>query len=147
MNSELETSRLQLELLKRGYSLEEIEHIYALGRIYLESGNLRQASLIFDGLADIVPTFLPAALAQSVIALFERNYSEAMKAAKRALGSNAQSIEATLLLVIAMLGLEDYNSAGTYLGEVREAIEAGTLREKNLVRIYKMLLARYRTRL
>lgn len=147
MNAEGDSQRLQLEVLKRGYSLDEIEHIYALGRIYLETGNLRQASLIFDGLADIVPTFSPAALAQTVIALFEGNYVKGMEAAKRAQSSSGPSIEATLLLVIALFGLEDYNSAGTHLGEVREAIEAGTLREKHLVRVYKMLLTRYRSRL
>jgi tetratricopeptide (TPR) repeat protein len=147
MTAESDLSHLQSEFLKRGYSLEEVEHIYALGRLYLESGNLRQASLIFDGLVDVVPHFTPALLARAIIALFQREYTDAADAAKRAFTADPHSVEALLLLVLSLFGLNDYNSAGTYLGEVRDAIESGNLTDKQLLRVYRMLLARYRSRL
>lgn len=146
MTSELKAGSPQSEFLKRGYSQEEVEHIYALGRLYLESGNLRQASIIFDGLIDIVPHYSPASQGRAIVALFQRDYEGAAESAQRALSADPGSVEALLLIVVSQFGLNDYNSAGTYLGEVRDTIESGNLSDKHLLRVYRMLLARYRSR-
>jgi hypothetical protein len=146
MKSQSTLAHLRSEVLKKGYSLEQIESIYALGQLYLETGNLRQASVIFDGLIHLVPNLAPASIGQAIIALFERDFMQGAAAARRASESDSQVAEATLLLVIAMFGLGDYNSAGTYLGEIREAMESGIEFDKNVVRVYRMLLARYRSR-
>jgi hypothetical protein len=54
--------------------------------------------------------------------------------------------EAMLYLVAIALTMGDLSTAGTYLGEVREAIEAGTISNQHIVRFYKMQLARYQAR-
>ena len=142
----MDLSKLQSTILKKGYSIEEVEGFYALGKLYLETGNIHQASSIFDGLVETFPDFFPALLAQSVTSLIDSDYTEAIQSAQRVLDAEPQLIEGLLLLVIGMLRTENYNSAGTYLGEVRELLESGSIKEENLIRLYKMLLAQYKFR-
>ena len=59
MNSPIRTSG---ELPKRGYSEEEVSHMYGLARLHLENGNIRGAESIFTGLREIAPDFAPAHL-------------------------------------------------------------------------------------
>jgi cytochrome c-type biogenesis protein CcmH/NrfG len=137
---------LQSDILKRGYSLDEIEHLYALGRFYLENGNLRAAAVMFEGLIAVVPDFTPASLGQATALLFEQDYPLAMAAARRALAADPQSTEAMLILVVCMLAQGDYNSAGMFLGEVKEAIDSGSVPSNSLIRLFRILMARYENR-
>jgi len=134
------------DVLKRGYSDEEIQHIYELGRFHLENGNVSRAEPIMLGLTGVAPEFVPAWLALSYIYLIQGNDDSALNAARHAQRLDVNSVEALLFLVTALLGGGDYNTAGAYLGEVQEKIEAGANDNPNVVRYYRAQLARYESR-
>lgn len=134
------------EVLRRGYSDEEIVHIYELARLFLELGELSKADIVVTGLIEIAPEFSPARLAKGYVALHEGNFELAVDQGRQMLALAPLNPQAMLLLVSAFLGTGDFNQAGTLLGEVGETIEAGSLTEPTLVRYYRLQLARYQTR-
>lgn len=131
---------------RRGYSDEEISAIYELGRLYLESGLFPAAENIMRGLTEVVPEFAPAWLGLCYLHTQNRNNDAALLAARQAVRMDARSVEAQLFLVACFLTSGDYNSAGTYLGEVGEAIELGGVDNPNVIRFFKAQLARYQSR-
>jgi len=138
--------RPNTEGAKRGYSDEELNHIYELGRFCLENGDFRRAEVILSGLNDVAPEYSPAWLGTCCVQNSNKNYESAVVAAKQALRAEPESIEAMLFLSCSLLTIKDFNAAGSYLGEVGERLEGGSLKSPNLLRFYKAQLARYQNR-
>lgn len=144
--AEAPSKRGSTELTRRGYSDEEVEQIYELGRLFIESGQLRKAELIMHGLNEVAADYYPAWLASAYLHLLAQDYDTAVLACQNALRLNAEGPEAMLLLAACLLTTGDFNTAGTYLGEVNEKIDMGKIRSPNVVRLFKMQLARYQSR-
>lgn len=138
--------RLGSEIVKRGYSDEEIANIYELARFSLENGDWHRAEAIASGLVEVAPDFAPAWLSLAYIRIQNKAYEAAIQAASQALRVNPELAEAQLFLVACLLTTGDYNSAGTYLGEVGERIESGQVRDPNVIRFYRTQLARFQSR-
>jgi hypothetical protein len=134
------------EVLKRGYSDEELGHIYALARFCLENGDTRRAETILFGINEVAPDFGLAWLGTCTIHSMNKNNEAALSAAKQALRTDPESIEAMLFLVCCLLTAKDFNAAGSYLGEIGERIDAGMVESPNLLRFYQAQLARYQNR-
>lgn len=143
---EEERKRSPSEVLKRGYSDEEVSHIYELGRLSLENGNFHRAEAIMSGLIEIVPDFAPAWLGMTYIHMQNHNIEAASATAEHALRLDADSAEALLFLVSCLLSSGDFSTAGTYLGEVGERVDAGLIDHPNLLRFYRSQLARFQNR-
>jgi tetratricopeptide (TPR) repeat protein len=134
------------ELPRRSYSDEEIVDIYELGRLWLETGQHRRAEAIMAGLNEVAPQFAPAWLGTAFLRGIGGNYDGALQAAKNALRSEPESVEAMLYITTMCLTTGDFSTAGTYLGEVGERIEQGKITNPNVTRFFKMQLARYQSR-
>lgn len=143
---DLVRKRVASEVLKRGYSDEEVAHIYELGRLSLENGDLRRAEAIMVGLTEVAPDFSSAWLGLAYIHIQNRNFEAAVQSTRQALKVDPGSREAMLYLIACLLTTGDYSSAGTYLGELSEMIESGTLEDPNMLRFYRTQLARYQSR-
>ena len=131
------------ELLKRGYSDEELSHIYELGRLFLENGQIKRAESIFTGVSEVAPDFPAAWLGLAYIQIINASYESACRYARIVLQLDPDNVAAMLYLVPCLLSLGDLNSAGTFLGEVGERIENGSVSDPDFVRFYKMQLVRY----
>lgn len=138
--------RVPSEILKRGYSDEEILHIYELGRLFLENGDLSRGEAVMHGLNEIAPDFSPAWLGMSYIYFHGKNFEQSVQCARRAVQLDPSFNEALLVMVAGLMSLGDYNTAGTYLGEAGEKIETGLIDDPKSIRFYKAQLARYQTR-
>ena len=103
------------EILRRGYPDEELLHLYALGRFWLESGDLRGAAAVFEGLNEINPEFAPAWLGTCYVQLVNKDAEAAVRAASAALKITPGDLTALLFLAAALLGAEKYGEAGPYL--------------------------------
>lgn len=139
-------ARSPSEILRRGYSDEEISHIYELGRLHLENGNLRRAEAIFQGLTEVAPDFPYGWLGMSYIHVHNKNFDAAGNAARQAVRAKEGLVEGMLFLISCLLVTGDINAAGTLLGEVGEIIENGEIDNPNVVRFYRAQLARYQSR-
>ncbi|MCB0339917.1 MAG: hypothetical protein KDD53_09945 [Bdellovibrionales bacterium] len=139
-------SRKLSDVLKRGYSDEEVSHVYELGRLYLESGDLAKADSIFQGIVVVAPDFWPAWLGLSYIAVVTERFDQALNSARSALRVMPDSVEAVLFLVSSLISSGDFNTAGSYLGEIAEKIESGGVDNPNVIRFYRAQLARYENR-
>lgn len=134
------------EVLKRGYSDEEISAIYELGRLSLENGDLRRAEAIMSGLTEVAPDFACAWLGMAYLHIQNQDFEAALTATRQALRVDPNFVEATLFLVTCLLTTGDVNSAGTYLGELGEMIESGAIEDPLMIRFYRTQLARYQNR-
>lgn len=139
-------ARVPSEVLRRGYSDEELSHIYELARLYLEMGNVKSAEIILSGLVEVAPDFAPGWMGMAYIQMLSKNYEAASLAARNALRVVPGSPEALLYLVACLLTLGDFNSAGSFLGEIQEKIDTGVSLPQEVVRFYRMQLARYQNR-
>jgi tetratricopeptide (TPR) repeat protein len=138
--------RRQGDAGRRNYSDDEVNDIYKLGKLWLETGQHKRAEAIMSGLNEVAPDFAPAWLATSLLRSIAGNYDIALQAATNALRIDPESAEAMLYIVALAMTMGDVATAGTYLGEVGEGIEQGTVRNHNVTRFYKMQLARYQAR-
>ena len=138
--------RVPSEILKRGYSDEEILHIYELGRLFLENGDLSRGEAVMHGLNEIAPDFSPAWLGMSYIHFHSKNLEQAVECARKAVKLDPNFNEALLTMVAALMSLGDYNTAGTYLGELGEKVETSVIDDPKVIRFYRAQLARYQTR-
>jgi len=93
----------QSELIGRGYSEEEVAHIYELGRLSLENGQLRSAKVIMSGLNEVAPDYAPAWLAMSYVFIVENDFDKAVFSARQALRINPSLTEATLYLAACLI--------------------------------------------
>ena len=134
------------ETSRRSYTDDEVNDIYKLGKLWLETGQHKRAEALLHGLNEVASDFAPAWLGTAFLRAQRGEYEEALQATKNALRAESNMPEAMLYLVAIALTMGDLSTAGTYLGEVREAIEAGTISNQHIVRFYKMQLARYQSR-
>lgn len=143
----VQRKRSPSEILKRGYSDEEISHIYALARLFLENGDLQKGETILKGVVEIAPEFVPAWLGLAYVNLARRRLEVAIQMAEKALARDSESLEAMLYLIAVNITRGDIQSAGTFLGEVAEKIDAGECDNPTVIRFYRAQLARYQTSL
>lgn len=144
--SDIARRRVPSEVLKRGYSDDEVNHIYELGKLFLESGDMRRGEAVMMGLTEVVMDFAPAWLGLAYVHIQNKNFDAAISAAKAALKIDPDIVEATLYLITCLMQTGDFNAAGTYLGEVGERLEMGRIENPNTVRFFKSQLARYQGR-
>lgn len=135
-----------LEVTKRGYSEEEITSIYELGRLLIENGSLKQAESIFQGLIEVAPEFVPGWLGLAYLHIHQNNSETGLITAQQAVRLDAESCEAMLFLVICLLSTGDYQSAGSYLGEIGDRVESGSIDNPNVIRLFRAQMARYEHR-
>jgi Flp pilus assembly protein TadD len=140
------TQRRTAETPRRKYSDDEVLDIYKLGKLWLETGQHKRAESIMSGLNEVAPDFAPAWLGTAFLRSIAGNYDGAIIAITTALRIEPESAEAMLYLVAVSITVGDVSTAGTYLGEVGEAIEQGKVANQNVIRFYKMQLARYEAR-
>lgn len=133
----------QVATQSRGYADEELGHIYALARLFLENGNLNAAEVIINGLLEVAPGFAAALLAKSYILIQKGDFESALQNCTQALRLNENFHEAMLFLIACLLTVGDYNNAGTYLGEIGDKIQNGTIDNPYFIRLYKSQLARF----
>ena len=138
--------RRPAEPARRGYADEELLHLYALGRFWLENGDWRGAAAVFEGLNEVNPDFGPAWLGSCYVQLMNRDAEAAVRSAAQALKAEAGDAVSMLFLVAALLGAGKFSEAGTYLGEVGDLIDSGQVDNPRAVRFYKAQLARYQNR-
>lgn len=146
MNNEESAEKAPLDMQGRGYSEEEINNIYALGRLFLENGDSRRAMLVFHGLTEVATDFVPAWLGLATISLEEGEFDGSIQALYKALEFDAESNVAMLLLVSCLISVGDYTRAGTYLGELGDRIESWDLNSFAEKQFYNAQLARYQSR-
>jgi Flp pilus assembly protein TadD len=140
------TQRRTAETPRRKYSDDEVLDFYKLGKLWLETGQHKRAESIMSGLNEVAPDFAPAWLGTAFLRSIAGNYDGAIIAITTALRIEPESAEAMLYLVAVSITVGDVSTAGTYLGEVGEAIEQGKVANQNVIRFYKMQLARYEAR-
>lgn len=138
--------RVPSEVLKRGYSDEELGHIYELARLMLENGDVHKAEGILHGINQIAPDYAAAWLGMTYVHFVNNNTESAVLAARLALKADPSMSQALLALIAGLMSLGDYNSAGTHLGEVGEKIESGVVDDPRVIRFYRAQLARYQSR-
>ena len=131
------------ELPRSSYSKEELVDMYALTKMFLETGQVKRAEVIARGLTTVAPEFVPGWLAFSVVSATQGNIEAALEAGRKALKYQPDSTAAMMLIVTSAMTLGDLGTAGTYLGEIKEMIDQGTISDPNVLRLYKMQMARY----
>ena len=131
---------------KRTYSSEEVAHIYELARFWLENGDNTRADLLLRGIVEVSPDFSPGWLGLAYLALQSNQIESGANCAKRAYNADPNSIEAQLFYVSFLIIQGDFGTAGTLLGEVQEKIDGGQTSSQNVIRFYRMQLARYEAR-
>ncbi|MEN9847063.1 MAG: hypothetical protein RIS36_2210 [Pseudomonadota bacterium] len=140
------TQRRPADTHRRKYSDDEVNDMYKLGKLWLETGQHKRAESIMSGLNEVAPDFAPAWLGTAFLRSVGGTYDGALLAVNTALRIEPESAEAMLYLVAVSMTVGDVSTAGTYLGEVGEAIEQGKIANQNVIRFYKMQLARYQAR-
>lgn len=142
----LPRERATSEIVKRGYSNEELSHIFALARLHIESGALKAAETVLSGLNEVAPDFSPGWLGMAYLHLLQDNKEGAIAACRNSFRVDPESMEVLLFSIACALIDDDINAAGSFLGEVQERLDAGVDVPHDLVRIYRMQLARYQAR-
>jgi|1048.fasta_scaffold133380_2 tetratricopeptide (TPR) repeat protein len=135
--------RKMSEVLKRGYSDEELSHLYELGRFFLEAGKFPKAQKIFSGIIAIAPDHLPSYLGLTNIAISNQNFDQARQYAEIARRLDPSSPLAAMFLATVMFALKDLTAVGSLLGEIGDALEGDLNADLSLTRFYKMQLARF----
>jgi predicted Zn-dependent protease len=138
-----ERKRSPSQLLKRGYSAEEIKNLYELARQFLHIGQIRKAETLFSGITEIAPDFVYAWLGLSYVHICNKQLNEAIFSARQVLRIEPANIEALLYLSACLLTTGDHGAAGTYLGELKERIEQGSITKPEHIRFFKAQLVRY----
>lgn len=138
--------RLPSEVIKRGYTDEELAQLYELARFSVEIGQLRRAEVILQGLVEVAPDYVPAWLGLCVVHLARKSHDQALQASQHAVRIAPSSLEAMLLLIACLLITGDFTTAGAYLGEVGERLESEMVDNPALNRFYRLQLARYQYR-
>lgn len=131
------------ETVRSSYSKEELVDMYALAKMSLETGQIKRAEVITQGLTTVAPDFVPGWLALSVVSASLGNIEHSLEAARKALKIQPDSAPAMMLIVTTAMTLGDAGTAGTYLGEVKEMIEQGRVSDPNIIRLFRMQMVRY----
>lgn len=143
---ENQRERVPSEVLRRGYSDDELSHVYELGRFFLENGDLWRGEIIMRGICEIAPDFAPGWLGMCYVHFCGKSLDNAVNAARKALLADPGFSEASLALAAALMSSGDYNTAGTLLGEIGEKIDEGLVDDPKVIRFFKGQLARYQNR-
>lgn len=125
------------------YSLEQIQDIYALAKMFLETGHFRRAEKLIAGLNSVAPEFSLGWLASALVDVSMGRIERARDCATKALKVKPDLVEAMIMVVVTSLTLQDYATAGTYLGELRDRIENGEVSDPSIVRLFRMQMVRY----
>jgi predicted Zn-dependent protease len=131
------------EGLRSSYSKEELVDMYALAKMFLETGQIKRAEVIAQGLTLVAPEFVPGWLALSVVSASLGNVEASLEAARKALKYQPDSASAMMLIATTAMTTGDVGTAGTYLGEIKELVDQGSISDPNLLRLYRMQMARY----
>ena len=134
------------DMIRRGYTDAEMESIFALGRLLIESGSFLRAAVILNGLTEVAPEFAPAWLALGSIAIMNGEYEQALGFSGQVLRRDPTDPEAMLMNVLCSLSTGDINTAGTYLGELKDGIDGEIINNPQLVRLYQSQLVRFQSR-
>lgn len=134
---------MKIENIRKKYSNEELDAIYSLGLAFIENGDLIKARNIFEGLIVIDSSYLPGVLGMIYIELESGNFQDASKLCQKALELDPNSYEVMLMYVSCLISLGDNNKAGTYLGELADAIEESLIDNYDVIRFYKSQIIRY----
>ena len=137
------SERTPSEILRRGYSNSEIANFYELARFSLELGDIRRAEVILRGITLVAKDYAPAWLAMSYVHIHRKRYEEAAYAARQAVKIEPKYTEAILYLISCLITNGDYSTAGTYLGEIGEKIQSGLVDRSEVIRFFKIQLARF----
>ncbi|RME61487.1 MAG: hypothetical protein D6780_01610 [Candidatus Dadabacteria bacterium] len=132
--------------IKKGYSEKELQLLYELGKLFLETGQLSKAEVIFTGICEVAPLMEWAQMGLAIIYILQGEYELALKRTELVQKISPNNLNAMLLQAIIYLCREDYPRAGTILGEINEKLQEGLELEPPAQRIYKMQLARYHSR-
>ena len=135
------TTRSSSHIARHGYSATELNALYSLSRVFLESGEIATAERVARGIISVEPDFIDAWLTLAYVALMREELDEAIHSAKKALALRDSSLEGLLLLVIA-----HFQSGGTYLGEVSDRLAVERARPE-LRRLYDAQVIRFEERL
>ena len=135
---------MKIEDIKKKYSKEELDAIYSLGLAFIENGDLIKARNIFEGLISVDNTFLPGFQGMIYLEIEAGNFSDSVRLCQKALELNPNSYEVMLMYVASLISLEDFNKAGTYLGEIADAIEDSQIDDYDIIRFYKSQIIRYK---
>ena len=144
-DSNSEQKRTLSTALKRGYSENELAHMYELARFLLETGGIEDGTVILKGINAVAPNYVPALLALCHVHVISKNHTKALQLASRAVELEPESVDARLFLISAHLLVRDLQTAGTMLGEVGEAIESGINISSAALRLYRAHRARFET--
>ncbi len=136
------------EVLKRGYSENEVRDIYALARAYIGITQFAEAEQILKGLTEVAPDFIPAHLALAYCFMNKEQLDEevlrqALLNTKQALRIDPRNPEALILQIIILLNLNDRHAAGSFLGELGEQIESAKGVSDLCERLYRSQLERF----
>ncbi|NBW39734.1 hypothetical protein EBR25_01890 [bacterium] len=134
-------------IVRHGYSTTELDALYSLSRIFIESGEIATAERVARGLVSIEPTHVNAWLVIAYASLMREDYGETISAAHRALELRNSSMEALLFLVLAHFQLKDFQTGGTYLGEVSDRLAASERMRPELRQLYEAQVLRFEERL
>ena len=125
------------------YSERETELIYSLAILNLELGSYYKSQQLLAGLVEVAPTVHDYWIALALCQLLLNETSSAKLSAHQALRLQPESIRAKLLVVTIFLNLKEYYEAGTYLGEIKDQVDAGEVNSKDVIKYYKAQLARF----
>lgn len=140
------TPRQSHHVARHGYSATELNALYSLSRVFLEGGEIATAERVARGIVSVEPKFIDAWLTLAYVALMREDLDEVIHSAKKALALKESSVEALLLLVIAYFQLKDFQTGGTYLGEVSDRLGVERVRPE-LRGLYDAQVLRFEERL
>jgi hypothetical protein len=124
---------------------EELNAIYALGRLYYELGYLSASERILAGLTEIDDGFTPARVALGVIKLESGKAEEAIQVFRSSAKSPRRAddiFSGKLGLVAAFLFLGDIERATSLLREVQADVAKGTNHNPGLRRLFEAFAVR-----
>lgn len=130
----------------RVYSEQEVQLLYELGRLFIENGELRKAEVIFKGIVAVEPTFVAAWLGLAYLYHYSSQTDEGISAAKKVVQLEPGSVEGSLFLAVFLYSSSEISAAGAILGEIREKVEAGSVKDPNILRIYRSQVERFSSR-
>ena len=132
---------------QRNYSAAEIEALYSFAYFQLDTGQLRTADSVLDGLTEVAPDYYPAWLAKAFVKMLLEDYEAARICCDKVIKIEPNCSEALVYLILCCFQSSDRQSAGTFLGELGERISAGLVSHPKIPAIYKALMLRYQSEL
>ena len=120
-----------------------MDAIYSLGLAFIENGDISKARSIFEGLIQVDNEYLKGFLGMIYLEIESNDMTNAMKYCQKALKINPSSYEVILMYISCLISVGEYNKAGTYLGEIADAIKDNLISDYDIIRFYKSQLIRY----